>query len=352
MITAGAGKRRARAGTGTGENRVEHLPGHPAGECVLLARMVAAEKRDASPAGPPQFHLRAVRERRERPGQRVARAVQRPPQGLPGEPAEADDHAQARRDHPQFRGEPRRAGVPFRGGGLVVRRRAADRRDHPRAGQPLAVPGGYARLPGRQPATVQRREQEVAAAVAGEDAPGPVPAVRGGRQADDEDRRRRVAPAGDRPPPVPLVAEGLAADGRDLLPPRDQARAGPAYRLARGQLRERGRAGGEAADVARAGRHRGIGTGRILRPPGAGRYRTSDHAMPSRMSCSLTRTSAKPNTVIMRSSTRAPAPMTSARPGCMTPMAARCARAWPSSRLAMACTRPADTREWWIRAAS
>ena len=49
----------------------------------------------------------------------------------------------------------------------------------------------------------------------------------------------------------------------------------------------------------------------------------SDHAIPSRMSCSLASTSPKPNRRMIRSSTMAPPAMTSARPGCMTPSAAR-----------------------------
>ena len=44
--------------------------------------------------------------------------------------------------------------------------------------------------------------------------------------------------------------------------------------------------------------------------------------MPSRMSCSLTTTSAKPNRSMIRSRTSAPAPITSTRPGCITPIAA------------------------------
>ena len=70
--------------------------------------------------------------------------------------------------------------------------------------------------------------------------------------------------------------------------------------------------------------------GRVVRPAGArrherpparrqtrdrGHYGTSDQAMPSRMSCSLTSTSAKPNRVMIRSRMSAPAPITSTRPG-------------------------------------
>src|SRR5258708_254492 len=82
--------------------------------------------------------------------------------------------------------------------------------------------------PRGQPAPVQRGEQEVTAAVAGEDPPGPVTTMRGGREAHDEYPGCRVTPAGDRAPPVSLIPEGLAAGGGHVLPPADQPRAGPA----------------------------------------------------------------------------------------------------------------------------
>ena len=75
---------------------------------------------------------------------------------------------------------------------------------------------------------MHRREQEVAAAVAGEHASRAVGAVGGRRQPEHDDRCRRVAEAGDRTAPVGLVAErGAALDG-DLLAPGDEARAGAA----------------------------------------------------------------------------------------------------------------------------
>src|SRR5439155_27374392 len=53
---------------------------------------------------------------------------------------------------------------------------------------------------------VQRLIQPVTTAVAGEDTAGAVPAVRGRRQADDEEPRPRVAEARHRPAPVFPVA--------------------------------------------------------------------------------------------------------------------------------------------------
>ena len=79
-----------------------------------------------------------------------------------------------------------------------------------------------------QPDAVHGGEQEVAAAVAGEDPPGAVGAVGGRGQAEHDDARRRVAEAGHRPAPVGLVAVGGPALDGDLLAPRDQARTGAA----------------------------------------------------------------------------------------------------------------------------
>ncbi len=72
---------------------------------------------------------------------------------------------------------------------------------------------------------MQRREQEVAAPIAREDPARPVPAVSGGSQPEDQDRRVRIAPARDRPAPVLLVGEARDLLPRDLLPPLDQPRA-------------------------------------------------------------------------------------------------------------------------------
>ena len=70
-----------------------------------------------------------------------------------------------------------------------------------------AVVAGHAgRLVG-QARAVQCGEQHVAGAVAGEDAPGTVAAVRGRGEAEDGQPRVGRAEAGDRAAPVLLVAE-------------------------------------------------------------------------------------------------------------------------------------------------
>ena len=124
---------------------------------------------------------------------------------------------------------------------------------------------------------MQAGEQEVAAAVAGEDPAGPVAAVGGGREAVNENRRLVITPAGDRTSPVLLVPEGLAPDGGDLFPPGDQPRAGPADRLPCGQLGESARGAGELANLGRvAGGRRQRGRG-ITGPAGSRRHWSSSH---------------------------------------------------------------------------
>ena len=81
----------------------------------------------------------------------------------------------------------------------------------------------------REAGAVQRREQEVARAVAGEHPAGAVAAVRGGREPDDAATGPAGSPKpGHRSAPVLLVAERGPLLARDLLPPRDQPRARPA----------------------------------------------------------------------------------------------------------------------------
>ncbi len=67
-----------------------------------------------------------------------------------------------------------------------------------------------------EPRAVERRVEEVARAIAREDAAGAVRPVRRRRQADYRDPRPRVAEARDRPPPVALAAKALGRVGGDL----------------------------------------------------------------------------------------------------------------------------------------
>ena len=83
------------------------------------------------------------------------------------------------------------------------------------------------RVPGgrdvREAGVVQRAHQEVAGTVAGEHAAGPVAAVRGRREADDQQPGGRVAEAGHRAAPVGLVAVVRASSRAP--PPRSSGAA-------------------------------------------------------------------------------------------------------------------------------
>ena len=149
---------------------------------------------------------------------------------------ERDEHPHLREQR-QLAGEERRAVVALRRQRLVRRRRAADgggdvRADRARSPSSAARDRRLVREPDR----VHRREQEVARRVAGEHPPGPVAAVRGRRQPDEQDPRVRIAEPRHRPAPVRLVAEARHLLAGDLLPPRDEPRAA----TARDDLRRQG----------------------------------------------------------------------------------------------------------------
>jgi hypothetical protein len=72
---------------------------------------------------------------------------------------------------------------------------------------------------------VERCEEKVAGAVAGEKASCPVRAVGGGGKPEDDDAGLRIAESGDGKPPVGLVLEGSPLLPGDLLAPSHQTRA-------------------------------------------------------------------------------------------------------------------------------
>ena len=251
--SAGAGRRRpastARARTASSIGSVSR-----AGEGVLLAGVVAAEQRQR-PARP---RPAATSTPCPNAGRGRGSGVARPPPA----PATAPSSRSRRARRPPAAGaqqreladQPRRgrcrarSGVGLLAGGaqrtaatirtsmqLLARRRRGCRR----------------RLVG-QPGPVQRGEEPVAAAVAGEDPAGAVAAVRGRRQPDDGDPRRRPAPA--RAPAGPSTSRRRTRrrlTARDLLAPGHQPRAGPADRRSGRRARPgRGAAAGRPGDPA------------------------------------------------------------------------------------------------------
>jgi len=71
---------------------------------------------------------------------------------------------------------------------------------------------------------MQGAEEEVSRLVSREDPARAVTAVRRRGQADEEERRARVAECGQRPAPVGLGAKAAGSAPRRLLAPRDQPR--------------------------------------------------------------------------------------------------------------------------------
>ena len=125
-------------------------------------------------------------------------------QCLPGETAEAHDHPDPGCHVGKFCGQPWCAGIALGCGRLVDRWRTADRRGHPGPKQPLAVAGRGALRRRGQATPVQRGEQDVTAAIPGEDPAGAVAPVRGRCEAQDQHARLLAAPARNRPAPVGL----------------------------------------------------------------------------------------------------------------------------------------------------
>src|SRR3954469_24295795 len=148
------------------EHGVEHRRGELARERVLLAGVEAAEQ-------PPV--LRAVAEAWPRARRRPVRERRDAQRRLPRERAEADDHAR-RPDEVELALEPRRASLALLGERLVGRRRAAHGGGDEAVAQLEPVVAVLRRGLVREARAVQAGEQEVARAIAREDAPRAVAA--------------------------------------------------------------------------------------------------------------------------------------------------------------------------------
>ena len=131
--------------------------------------------------------------------------AKRPRDTIVGEGAEGDDHPRGQQVQLAF--EVGQAVVALLGRRLVARRGAVDDRGDVGVDQAQPVIAVLARRLVREAGAVECREQPIARAVAGEDAPRPVPAVRRRRQADYDQLRVRVAERRNRAAPVLPVAE-------------------------------------------------------------------------------------------------------------------------------------------------
>ena len=198
---------------GRAQHGVEHRRRQPSGEGVLLADVVAAEQRSA--AGRPDAQRsprRRARTRGRGRGELPAGLGQRAQQRLPADTRRAPPPPAPWRQQLAVPGPDtaRRCRAPsgvglFAGGaqctGAVIRTPVSTRPSS------TAVDVGC----DAQPGAVQRGEQHVAAAVAGEHPPGAVGAVRGRRQPDDQHPRIGRAEPRNRPAPVGLVRGTTAA---------------------------------------------------------------------------------------------------------------------------------------------
>ena len=108
--------------------------------------------------------------------------------------------------------------------GLVVRRRATGcSRNVDIAEREAIAAVGRGRLV-RKARTIEGAKEEIAGAVAGEDAASAVPPMCSRGQANDQHASLRVAPPRDRTAPVLFVPISAALNARGLLTPGDQAR--------------------------------------------------------------------------------------------------------------------------------
>ena len=102
----------------------------------------------------------------------------------------------------------REAAVDFFGQRLVRRRRTTHRRRDVGIRQRQAIVDALRSGDVGEAGALERRHQEIARradAVAGEDPAGPIGAVRGGCQAQDQDAGLGIPEAGHRPGPVQVV---------------------------------------------------------------------------------------------------------------------------------------------------
>src|SRR5680860_532200 len=178
-----------------------------------------------------------------------------------------------------------------------------------------------------------------------------------------------VPPSRDGPPPVGLIGERRPLRVGDILAPLHQSRTRTAHRHRAAQLANVVDRVRQPEHVwARLGDRRLRGCG-IAGPAGSLRHggrkklardrvrqqvlrhalcHALDQAIPSRMSASDTSIESTVVHLSTRSRISAPAPITSARPGCMNGNAIRSVTVIRSSRSVAACTAATGRFAWWI----
>ena len=177
------------------EQIVEHRLRELAREGVLLRRVVAADQHVAA-----DERLGAVAEARLGTRDLLPQPPQRSQRPLPGEGAQRDEDLCAF-EQLQLLDQVWEAVVALRRRGAIARRRTAVDGGDIGAAQPQSVVATLRPRLVCEPGPVKRPIQPVPGPVAGEDAPGSVAAMGGGRQPDDDQPCGRVAEARERPRP-------------------------------------------------------------------------------------------------------------------------------------------------------
>ncbi len=136
----------------------------------------------------------------------------------------------ARLDEFQFAFEIGQAVADFYGQRLVSWRRAADRGGNQRALENKTIIGAFRLRLIRETGAMELRVQEIAGAVSGEHAPGPIGAMRGGRQSDDDEGGFEITKGRNRASPVGPIAIRTALGSRDFLAVTHQAGTLAAFR--------------------------------------------------------------------------------------------------------------------------
>ena len=189
---------------------------------ILAARVIAAEQRLAVR----QSMRHAVAKLWTRP-HRQATVCEQTQVRVKGDLAECNDDDDARQ-RAEFGVEMRQTAADFLWCGLVVRRRAPHGGGDERIVECQPIVRALRCGNARESRTMKRRHEEVAGspdAVAGEHAACAVCAMRGRREADDEQSRPGIAKAWNRLCPVRVAAERAALLARDALTVSTQARA-------------------------------------------------------------------------------------------------------------------------------